>query len=318
MTNLIQLIDQQTGAKATILPDLGFNCFQFTAVIDGQPVEVLDAPADFALGTAKPSSGGIPILFPFPNRIRSGHFRWAGQDYQLPLNSQGKNAIHGFVYDRPWRVTAHGNDFVTGEFQLSVDAPDRMSLWPGDFLLCVDYELIHNRLRANFRITNVGSKPIPWGLGTHPYFRLPLSAQGRWEDCVIELPVTQQFELVESLPTGKIDAIQNELDFQSGEYVSTLKLDDIFTSLDYDGPQFDMTLIDEAAGLQVVQTCPPIFRDVVVYTPAGRPSICIEPYTCPTDAINLESQGLSAGLRVLAPDAEFHTWVDISVSKVIA
>lgn len=318
MTRIIQLVDQQTGAKASISPDVGFNCYQFTAVIDNQPIEVLDAPDDFAAGTARPSSGGIPILFPFPNRIRGGEFTWEGKTYHLPLNSQGKNAIHGFCYDRPWRVTAQGNDFATGEFQLSVDAPDRLELWPSDFLICVDYELIHNRLRANFRITNTGTRPLPWGLGTHPYFKLPLSPQSRFEDCLLEVPVTEQFELVESLPTGNLHPIDSEIEFRDGAYISTLKLDDVFTSLDFDGPQFDMVLVDEAAGLQVVQTCPPIFRDVVIYTPEGRPTVCVEPYTCPTDAINLEARGMDAGIRVLAPDAEFHTWVDISVSKVIA
>jgi aldose 1-epimerase len=43
------------------------------------------------------------------------------------------------------------------------------------------------------------------------------------------------------------------------------------------------------------------FRELVVYTPSNRPDvIAVEPYTQTTDAINLQSRGLGAGLRVLA------------------
>ena len=40
---VVTLIDAETGATAQILPDLGFNCFSFRAMIHGQPVDVIDA-----------------------------------------------------------------------------------------------------------------------------------------------------------------------------------------------------------------------------------------------------------------------------------
>jgi aldose 1-epimerase len=39
----------------------------------------------------------------------------------------------------------------------------------------------------------------------------------------------------------------------------------------------------------------------VVYTSPRRTSICFEPYTCPTDAINLYQRGMDVGLIVLKP-----------------
>jgi aldose 1-epimerase len=48
-----------------------------------------------------------------------------------------------------------------------------------------------------------------------------------------------------------------------------------------------------------------IFRELVVYTPPGRRSICFEPYTCPTDAPNLTARGLNVGLIELAPEETF-------------
>ena len=53
------------------------------------------------------------------------------------------------------------------------------------------------------------------------------------------------------------------------------------------------------------------FRELVVYTPPGRDTICFEPYTCPTDAINLEARGIPAGVVVLAPQETFTAAVRI-------
>lgn len=315
---IVTLTDPQTGAEAKILSDFGFNCYSFTAVVNGKPVDVLDAVPGFETGTQRPSGSGIPILFPFPNRIRQGKFSWAGKDYVLPGTDKWGNAIHGFCHDRPWRIVQQGPNFVTGQFKLSVDAPDRRALWPADFVLEVDYELLHNRLRANFRITNSSDVDLPWGLGTHAYFKLPLAPESRVEDCLVEVPADSYWELIDCLPTGKRIPVDEGRDLRDGEYVSTVKLDDVLTDVTCDGPQFDCIVYDERAGLQVTQTCPPIFREVVAFTPPNRNAVCLEPYTCVTDAINLDRQGIDAGLRRLGPGREFHTWIDLSVSPVMA
>lgn len=314
---VVTLTDPQTGAMAKLSPELGFNCFAFQAIVSGKPADVLDAVDGFGAGGHRPSGSGIPILFPFPNRIRAGKFTWKNKDYALPVTDKFGNAIHGFCFDRPWRVVDQGENFITGHFHLSVDAPDRFPLWPADFLLEVDYELLHNRLRANFRITNKGDVDLPWGLGTHPYFKLPLSPDGCVADCTVEVPAARYWELVDCVPTGEQQPVDEARDLRVGEYVSALKLDDVLTDIDCDGPQFDCIVIDERAGLQVTQTCPPIFREIVAFTPPNRSAVCLEPYTCVTDAINLHSRGIDAGLRTLGPGNEFHTWIDIAVGPVL-
>ena len=106
----IVITDVQTGAEARILPGLGFNCYSFRVPVDGTLVEVLDAEPDFCTQGGRASGNGIPILFPFPNRIRSGKYHWEDREYQIAeLDAEG-NAIHGFVLDRPWRVTEKSDD----------------------------------------------------------------------------------------------------------------------------------------------------------------------------------------------------------------
>lgn len=315
---IITLSDTETGATAQVLPQLGFNCFSFRAMLGGKPIDVLDSVPNFEFGNERPSRSGIPILFPFPNRVRHGLYTWEGRQYQLPVTQAQPHSIHGFCLDRPWRVIGQGQNFVKGQFQLSVDAPDRLKCWPSDFILEVDYELLHNRLRANFRISNPGSNELPWGLGTHAYFKLPLGPDSQIGDCTVEAPVSHYWELDDSLPTGKLLPVDEARDLRSGAYADTLQLDDVLTGVDCKGPQFDCVIIDERAGLQVTQTCPPIFREIVAFTPPQRSAICLEPYTCPTNAINMPNSGRDVGWRTLAGGGDFHTWIDISAGPILA
>lgn len=311
----IELRDRETGSRAWILPDRGFNCYRFQAQIGGELVEILDSLPEFET-QGRPASSGIPILFPYPNRIRNGTFLWQERIYKHPI-SNGLNAIHGLVLDRPWRVTLTDERTVVGEFHLSLDAPELLELWPADFLIEVRYALRGNSLRADFRIVNPSPTPLPWGLGTHPYFRVPLSTESLIDDCLVQIPTRTKWILDEYLPTG--ERIET-LDFSEGVELGKIRLDDVLTNLtpDPESGKIVMCLMDQRAGWQVIQTADSIFRECVVYTPPNRPSVCMEPYTCVTDAVNLHAQGIDTGWQILPPDGEIRTWIEIQVSPVYA
>src|SRR5262249_35476014 len=59
----------------------------------------------------------------------------------------------------------------------------------------------------------------------------------------------------------------------------------------------------------------PAFRELLVFTPAHRQAVCLEPYTCATDVINLQEQGKDAGLLVLAPGNKWEGQVRMELSR---
>jgi len=86
----------------------------------------------------RPTRGGFPILYPFPNRIRAGQFTWNGKTYNPPIGDPAnQNAIHGFAFKRAWRVVDQGANagaaWITGEFQGALDAPETLAFWPADY-----------------------------------------------------------------------------------------------------------------------------------------------------------------------------------------
>lgn len=316
MSELI-LHDRHYDSRARILPAVGFNCFSLQIPVNGEVVEALDAEAGFENGDKRGTRSGIPWLFPFPNRIEKGRYHWKGTDYQLPVSDAFGNAIHGFVMDRPWRVVVADAQTAVAEFQLSIDAPDRLALWPSDFLIEVRYTLRQACLRADIRIVNAGDHALPWGLGTHPYFKTPLGANSQFGQCLVQVPAAATWELTDCLPTGRTLPVEPAKDLRQGAALEGLKLDDVLTGIDHTSGTVVTSLFDPAAGVMVTQVTDRIFRECVVFTPPGRPCVCIEPYTCVTNAINLEQQGIDAGWRVLPVGGEFRTWIEIHVGQIL-
>lgn len=301
-----------TGAdgvvQAEIWPEIGCNCLRWRVRGAADPIDLLYIVPDWENNPA-PNRSGIPILFPFPNRIRGGHFVWNNQEYQLQGNDPGgRNAIHGFACRRPWRVkktnSAENLATLTAEFQLSVDAPDDLPLWPGDVRLTMRFLLAPDTLSLSATMENPGDQPVPVGLGYHPYFRVPFDPAGEAGACEVTVPAGSMWELRENLPTGRKLVLDAARSLRAPRKFAELVIDDLYTDLDTPSDEIQLnprgSLRQPGVGSLDVWTTA-AFREMVVFTPPTRQSICLEPYTCATDAINLHAQGIDAGLIVLEP-----------------
>jgi aldose 1-epimerase len=298
------LHDDATGASAAILPSYGFNLFDLRLPSAGLVRPVLVAVDDFAEKPSHPARSGTPILFPFPNRIRDGRFTFQGRQFQLPATN-GPNAIHGFAMEATWDVIEHkaaaDEAFLVGRYQISKHSPDKRPLWPTDAVLQIRFSLAGRRLSMSITISNPTADDLPYGFGIHPYFRLPFWPGGDLAKTRVILPASKFWVLKDFLPNGEIRPVDARLDFRAGQPLMGLKLDDVLTGLEFVEKRGTARLADLEKGAEFHLTFDDGFRELVVYTPSNRPDvIAVEPYTQTTDAINLQSRGLGAGLRVLA------------------
>jgi len=309
---LITLTDTSTGTTATILPARGFNCISFKVPNNRAPLEILWTANDFVSGRARPASSGIPILFPFPGRLAGTQFTFEGRQYELEGEDALGNAIHGFVLKRPWPVIERLPHRLVGQVTASKDIPDVLSRWPADFQITAIYEVAPSRLTLTIEIVNVGDGPLPFGLGTHPYFRVPIGGTDPGA-CRITVPARQCWELRDMLPTGKlIPAAEAGLPAE-GVLFSAARFDHVFTDVLSQSGRTTATISDPNSGRTTRLTFDDTFRECVVYTPHHREAICIEPYTCVPNAYGIEQAGHETGLRVLAPGESFQATMDVAV-----
>jgi aldose 1-epimerase len=312
---VVEIVDRNSGSTAQILVKLGFNCFSWQPVLSDGPREMFWADAGFAEGDKRPSGSGTPLLFPFPGRIGGAVFSFMGRDFQLESGDAFGNAIHGFVFNRPWRVTEQTDSRVVGEFQASVDDLSILERWPADFRIRVSYEVRGHELLSVVRYENTGDGPLPCGFGTHAYFRLPLAERSRVDDTIVTAPVGEFWELEKMIPTGRRLPARSDQSLAAGLRLDEHQFDTAFTDVqpDTDG-RVKTRLTDPTSGRVLTQSFGAEFTQCVIYTPGHRQAICLEPYTCVPDAIRLAAEGHETGLQVLQPGEAFETTVNMEVN----
>jgi aldose 1-epimerase len=320
---VITLSDRQ-GREVKIAASAGFNAFSFRTLHYGEPYEVFVGPESDQALRAGGFGFGCPILFPFPNRTRGGHYTFAGQDYRLDAKWKDGNAIHGLVHDRVWTVVDCGASdergaWVTAAINTS-EYSDIMRQYPFDCNLRVTYRLYNGELHLNAEAKNTGYTALPMGFGIHPWFHAPLTSQGKRSECVLTVPANGRWKLESEeqlIPTGEILPLSDEYDFSDGKALGNIFLDDVFTQLVYsDGQENEhiTTFRDSLSRMQIEVRASGNFREHVVFAPLEQNVICLEPYTMTTDFVNLSNQGIDAGLITLDPGTTWQGTIAINCS----
>jgi aldose 1-epimerase len=123
--------------------------------------------------------------------------------------------------------------------------------------------------------------------------------------------------LQDSLPTGERKPVDAARDFSRPRNFGGINVDDVLTDLEAGGVagpaglRWNGTMKQGGQELRVFSS--PDFREIVVFTPSHRQAFCLEPYTCPTDAVNLQQRGQDVGWRWVEPGGKWTSVVEMSV-----
>jgi aldose 1-epimerase len=150
------------------------------------------------------------------NRIARGRFSLNGVEYQLPCNN-GVNHLHGGFkgFDkRAWDVREDRN-----VLHLSYFSKDGEEAYPGNVMAFVDYTLLDNELRIDYRATTDRDTIV--NLTNHSYFNL--RGEGTILDHELTLNAGSYTPVTEDLiPTGEIKHVGGTpMDFRSGKAIGS-------------------------------------------------------------------------------------------------
>lgn len=237
-------------------------------------------------------------LVPYSNRIAGATLRFAGRDHRLARNfGDSPHAIHGVGWQRPWRIVAQSATAATLELDHD-PARDGATAWPFAFRATQAFAIASGAeattLTMSLAIANTGAAPFPFGLGWHPFFpktdgaTLGFAADGVWENDATQLPVRHM-----PLPATWC--------FEPPRALAAAVLDNVFT-----GWTGSARIAWPARALAVTIDADSACDRLVVFVPAGRDFLAVEPVTQMTDAFNRRAAGEAAtGTRVLEPGAAF-------------
>lgn len=275
-----RFFDPATGSGFSVVPDRGACLtelqFKGIPVLDGyQNTDELDA-LDW---------GKSALLAPFPNRLKDGRYRVGEEEFQFPLNDGDRgNALHGFVLDKSFEVFEEREERIALAYSYGGNLP----YFPFPFKLRVSYSLPSStEFEMTMELENTGSRPMPAGMGWHPYFQLGVPVNALH----LKLPSVEKIQIdARMIPTGERTPFQA---FQSLEKIDQTPFDTGFL-LRNSGHESEVILQFENLRLRYWQEN--LFPFLQVFIPPARQSIALEPMTCNIDAFNNGD-----GLKMLAP-----------------
>ena len=131
-----------------------------------------------------------PMLFPFIGRLTNNSYQLHGKAYPM--------TIHGFAAASEFAVVETGGDHLVLEL---ADNEETRKQYPFGFALRVIYRIIGNALEITYQIENRNSKTMPFAIGGHPGFRVPLVDGENFEDDSITFSQPCQPDRVGFTPT---------------------------------------------------------------------------------------------------------------------
>jgi galactose mutarotase-like enzyme len=296
----ITLTSADGSTVAEFVPDANLLCCSFT--VAGH--ELLDRRRGVRAYAEQGKTMGIPLLYPWANRLARFGYRAAGTDVTLseddsriPRDGNGL-PIHGVLPGLlRWELEEGG-------------APDSLAAvlrWRSEELLEL-FPFVHEvrvgatvgpgEMRITTTVTAAADGSVPVSFGYHPYTRVPAGSRDDW---LVTLGASDRIVLDDrSIPTGERAAIDRE-----SFHLDGTSLDDAFDA-PADGAAFEAT----AGGATLTVTFLAGYSYAQVFAPAGQEFICFEPMTAPTNALNSGD-----GLTVVEPGRSYRAAFRIALSR---
>jgi len=312
---VIRLSDMKSSSSIEVVPSLGATVISFT--VDGK--ELLYFPVITKSGVSVPdfsTSGGIPVLWPYANRIRGSRFDFNGQAINLKgvngTKDDGKgNVYHGLVRGAvPWHVESQGFDARGAYIRLAIGSDEVPEIGEhfGKMRLEVTYRLQGTRLSIESQIFNQDNKEVITSLAFHPWFNTP--QQGQWQ---VKIPAQKYWRAQDQIPTGDLESVVGtKYDFQTQTGLLSKTYDDVLTGLSYSDGKAVSELFDPLNNTLIKVSQDQGYKDVVFYVPSDKEVVCIEPQSSATDAFNLRNKNIEeAAPIVLAPGQKYRGSIEI-------
>ena len=253
--------------------------------------DVLRATNDEARSAGNVRGFACYPLVPWSNRIANARLALRdGSRFEIARNfGDHPHAIHGVGWQRSWEVVQASET----QALLALDhRPD--AGWPFAFHAAQSFVLRTHAhaaaLTCTLRIRNDDVRSFPFGLGWHPFFPRDAPTQlGFGAASVWETDSTR-------LPTREI-RVDGRWRFDPPRPLDDVTLDNVYVR--WNGRA---TLHWPDEGRRVTIEADHACAHLVVYVPAQRDVVAVEPATHMTDAFNREGRGESGtGTRWLEP-----------------
>jgi aldose 1-epimerase len=302
----VRLCDEEGLLEVELVPDAGMLCRS----LRHRGEELLAQNAGLGAYAERGKTMGIPLLYPWANRLADFEYGVAGRTVTVPRDPQrialddNGLPIHGVIGGRlrwePTHPPDPGVQSLTARLCWSESQlPGSFEAFPFRHDLVYEARLVDSCLQVTIVVDACGEDRVPVAFGLHPYLSPPGVARERYR---VELPPMRRLKLdAEQIPVGpgeQLPARRFEL--------AQDQFDDGFDDV-AEPARFAVEDGTRRIELELVEGYP----CAQVYAPRAGQFICFEPMTAPANALRSGD-----GLRVLKPGEHFRATFALRVTDL--
>jgi galactose mutarotase-like enzyme len=243
-----------------------------------------------------------PVLFPIVGSLKDNTYFFEGEKYSLPR--------HGFARERVFILEKQDANSML--FTLQHDS-ETLKKYPFKFVFKVKYTLTENALKVTYLIENQSLTIMPFSVGAHPAFKIPMAEDTGYDDYFIEINRTETFGryplsidgLIETKPNIFLEnsqkfPLKKELFYADAVVIKDMKSTRM--SIKSDKTPHGLTMDFEG------------FPYFGIWAAKDAPFVCLEPWCGVADSV-LTTQNIveKEGINLLAIDSVFERSWSIQV-----
>lgn len=271
----ITLSDPASALTATFVPGAGM--IGTSLADDG--VELLGQRRGLAAYVSAHKTMGIPLLYPWANRLGGNDYRVDGGVVTLTPGAGGVSAdehgapIHGVLAGYPgWQVSERSGSRLTAQLDYG-SQPGLLASFPFPHLLELDVTLAERTLTVRTTVTATTEANVPLCFGFHPYLTIPAVPRADW---LIETPAMRSRPVDAcGIPTGATQPCPANTRLLGGQ-----ALDD-----GYDQVPADAVFAVSGGGRRIEVRFEQGYSAAQIFAPLSEDVVCFEPMAAPTDAL---------------------------------
>ena len=245
-----------------------------------------------------------PILFPFIARLTNDSYKFQGKTYPM--------TIHGFANSSEFSVAEQSRDHLV--LELCSNEQTRIH-YPIDFVFRVIFRLEGDTLHTTYHVENKSDVTMPFGIGGHPGFKVPVGESESFEDYYLEFALPCQPDRVGFTPAVYLSGHDEAYPLTDGTRIDLKH--DLFDedAIILKNMAREVSLRSRTSKHSVTVSYPQMpYLGIWHWPKTDAPYVCIEPWSSlPSRQDVVEDFGCKSDMIQLAPRKTYENQWSITV-----
>lgn len=251
-------------------------------------------------------SGRAYVLFPICGRLTQGKYTLDGKEYEMNL--------HGFARKTTYTLVEQNKEDITFNIKSNEDTK---KMYPFDFDFSIKYTLNGATVKTEMIVKNTGKVDLPFSVGGHPGFNVPLNDGNDFSDHYVEFEKKKNVEKLlfsetcyytgknESFPLEDDKIIRLKHSMFDNDAIFLANMDDTVTLKSKTGSRFVKVKYNDMTHLGLWHA-----------PKTTAPYVCIEPWHgVPAIDNVVDDFSTKRELMRIAPNKTYTTFIDITVNE---